>query len=151
MMRAFGVALMLLLAVPALPAMAVQPDEILPDPLLETRARAITSGLRCVVCRNESVDDSNAEIARDVRLIVRERIMAGDSDAEIRQFMVDRFGEFILLNPQVTGSNLILWVTGPVLLVVGLGIAVVAVRRRRPPAPPLSPEEEARLKALMDE
>ncbi|MFN4101099.1 MAG: cytochrome c-type biogenesis protein CcmH [Pararhodobacter sp.] len=147
-MRAFLLSLMLVIA---LPAMAVQPDEILPDPVQEARARAITAVLRCVVCRNESVDDSSAEIARDVRLIVRERIVAGDSDSEIRQFMVDRFGEFILLNPQATGSNLILWVTGPVLLVVGLGIAVVAVRRRRPPAPPLSAEEEARLKALLDE
>ena len=150
-MRALLFALSLLIAAPVLPALAVQPDEILPDPLMEARARAITSGLRCVVCRNESVDDSNAEIARDVRLIVRERIVAGDSDAEVRQFMVERFGEFILLNPQVTGSNLILWVTGPVLLVVGLGIAFVTIRRRRPPAPPLSAEEEARLKALLDE
>lgn len=117
-MRAFLLALLLVLP---MAAGAVQPDEILPDPAMEARARAITAELRCVVCRNESVDDSNAEIARDIRLMVRERLVAGDTDTEAVQYMVDRFGEYILLNPRPTGSNLILWVTGPALLVAGLG------------------------------
>ena len=141
--------LILILCLIASPLMAVQPDEILSDPALESRARAITATLRCVVCRNESVDDSNADIARDIRLIVRERLVAGDSDAEVVQFMVDRFGEFVLLAPRATGTNLILWITGPALLLAGLGIAFATTRRRTEPARPLSAEEEARLKELL--
>ena len=144
-------ALILSLSLLATPAWAVQPDEILADPALEARARAITSGLRCVVCRNESVDESNADIARDVRLIVRERIMAGDTDEQVVQFMVDRFGEYILLNPRASGSNLILWLAGPALLLAGLGIAATSLRRRATPAAPLSAEEEARLRELLKE
>ena len=140
-------ALMLL----ALPALAVQPDEVLADPALEARAREITAELRCVVCRNESVDDSNADIARDIRLMVRERLVAGDSNEEAIQFMVDRFGEFVLLNPRATGTNLILWITGPVLLVLGLGIAVFAIRRRKPNTETLNEAEEARLRQLLEE
>lgn len=132
------------------PVWAVQPDEMLADPALEARARAITAELRCVVCRNESVDDSSAEIARDIRLMVRERLVAGDSDAEAIQYMVDRFGEFVLLNPRATGSNLALWLAGPVLLVLGLGIAVVTNRRRRPAVAELSADEEARLRRLLE-
>ena len=147
MMRAALLALMLL----ATPAGAVQPDEILSDPALEARARAITATLRCVVCRNESVDDSNADIARDIRLIVRERIVAGDSDDEVIEFMVARFGEFILLTPRATGSNLILWIAGPALLLAGLGIAASALRRSRPAPEALSAEEEVRLRRLLDE
>ncbi|PWE30195.1 cytochrome C biogenesis protein CcdA [Pararhodobacter marinus] len=135
----------------ALPALAVQPDEILADPALEARAREITAELRCVVCRNESVDDSNADIARDIRLMVRERLVAGDTNEEAIQYMVDRFGEFVLLNPRATGANLILWVTGPVLLIVGLGIALVAIRRRKPGPEALSDAEEARLRQLLEE
>ncbi len=135
----------------ASPLFAVQPDEILADPALEARARGITAGLRCVVCRNESVDDSNAEIARDIRLMVRERLVAGDSDEEAVQYMVDRFGEFVLLTPRATGSNLILWVAGPALLLIGLGIAVTSIRRRRPTTDGLSAEEETRLRQLLDE
>lgn len=144
-------ALLIAFLAAALPALAVQPDEILADPALEARARAITAELRCVVCRNESVDDSNAEIARDIRLMVRERLVAGDSDAEAVQYMVDRFGEYVLLNPRVTGSNLILWISGPALLVAGLAIAFVTLRRKRPQAERLSPEEEARLAELLGE
>ncbi len=144
-------ALLLALLLAATPALAVQPDEILADPALESRARAITAGLRCVVCRNESVDDSNADIARDIRLMVRERLVAGDTDAEAVQYMVDRFGEFILLTPRADGSNLILWVSGPALLVLGLGLAWGAARRRKPGPEALSAEEEARLKALLDD
>ncbi len=147
MMRAILLALMLM----ATPLLAVQPDEILADPVLESRAREITAGLRCVVCRNESVDDSNADIARDIRLMVRERLVAGDSNDEVVQFMVDRFGEFVLLNPRATGSNLILWISGPALLLLGLGIAATTIRRRRPATAALSAAEEARLKQLLDE
>jgi cytochrome c-type biogenesis protein CcmH len=146
-MRAILVALMLL----ATPALAVQPDEILADPALEARAREITAELRCVVCRNESVDDSNAEIARDIRLMVRERLVAGDSNAETIEYMVDRFGEYILLNPRATGTNLVLWLSGPLLLMAGLGIATVTLRRRRPAATPLSDDEEARVTEILNE
>lgn len=136
----------------ALPAFAVEPDEILADPGLEARARALSAGLRCVVCRNESIDESNAEIARDMRIALRERLVAGDSDAEAVAFLVDRFGEYILLRPTRDGANLILWAAGPVLLVVGLGVAILALRRRAPPpAEPLSEAEKARLERLLDE
>ncbi len=145
-MRALLVALTLLMAAPAF---AVQPDEVLDDPVLESRARDISAGLRCVVCRNESIDDSNAEIARDMRLIVRERLLAGDSDSEVVQYLVDRFGEFVLLEPRRDGVNLILWVSGPVLLLLGLGVAVVALRRRPDPERPLSADEEARLREIL--
>lgn len=141
-----------LMPMSATPALAVQPDEILADPALEARARQITEGLRCVVCRNESVDDSNAEIARDIRLMVRERLVAGDTDAQVVQYMVDRFGEYILLNPRATGTNLLLWWAGPVLLLAGLGIAALAFRRRKTDnTAALSQEEEARLRKLLEE
>ena len=146
-MRALLFALLLIAA----PALAVQPDEMLADPVLEARAREITAGLRCVVCRNESVDDSNADIARDIRLMVRERLVAGDTDPQAVQYMVDRFGEYILLTPRADGSNLILWVSGPLLLALGLGLAWGAARRRKPGPEGLSAEEEARLKTLLDE
>ncbi len=144
-------ALLVILLLIATPVFAVQPDEILDDPALEARARVITADLRCVVCRNESVDDSNAEIARDIRLMVRERLVAGDSNAEAIQYMVDRYGEFILLNPRITGTNLLLWLAGPALLLTGLMVAVISLRRRRVPEEPLSEAEEARLAQLLDE
>jgi cytochrome c-type biogenesis protein CcmH len=134
---------------------AVQPDEILPDPALEARARAITKELRCVVCRSESIDESNAEIARDLRLLVRERIVAGDGDAEVLAFVVDRYGEYVLLRPPFTWRNATLWLSGPVLLLAGGAIAFGFVRRRgraEPSRPaPLSPEEEKRLAALLED
>jgi len=139
----------LVLLVLTLPALAVQPDEVLDDPALESRARGLSAGLRCVVCRNESIDESNAELARDMRIVLRERLVAGDSDAQAVQFLVDRYGEYILLNPTRDGTNLILWASAPVLLLAGLGVAVVALRRREPPPPPLTPEDEARLQALL--
>lgn len=143
-------ALVLLLAL-AGPAWAVQPDEVLADPALEARARALSAGLRCVVCRNETIDESNAEIARDMRLVLRERLLAGDTDAEAVQFLVDRYGEFVLLRPRAEGANLLLWAAGPLMLLAGLGLAVVAIRRRAPPPAPLTPEEEARLAQVLDE
>jgi cytochrome c-type biogenesis protein CcmH len=135
----------------ASPAPAVQPDEILADPALEARARAISAGLRCLVCRNESIDESNADLARDLRLLVRERLLAGDSDAEVVAFVVDRYGEYVLLRPTARGANLILWLAGPAMLAAALAIAGVYVARRRrapDPAAPLSPAEAARLAEL---
>lgn len=155
MLRAFLLALALLVApvsltvVLAPAAWAVEPDEILADPELESRARALSTGLRCVVCRNESIDESNAELARDMRLLVRERLVAGDSDAEVVQFLVDRYGEFVLLRPRRDGVNRVLWFAAPVLLGLGLGLAALALRRRAKPPAPLSPSEEARLREIM--
>jgi cytochrome c-type biogenesis protein CcmH len=144
-----GLILALVLAAPAL---AVQPDEILPDPGLEARARAITSELRCVVCQAESIDDSNADIARDLRLLVRERIVAGDTDKEVVDFVVARYGEFVLFRPPFNARNAALWLAGPALLLIGGGIAFAFIRRRsalpEPERPPLTPEEEARLRDL---
>lgn len=145
--------LVLILALLAGPAFAVQPDEILDDPALEARARELSKGLRCLVCRNENIDESNADLARDLRLAVRERLVAGDNDAEAMDYLVDRYGEYVLLKPTASGSNLILWLAGPAMLLAGLGVAAVALRRRPDPAPrdrDLSDEEEKRLATILD-
>ena len=140
----------------ALPVAAVQPDEILDDPKLEERAREISGGLRCLVCRNESIDDSNADLARDMRLLVRERLVAGDSNEEVVQYIVDRFGEYVLLTPQATGSNLVLWLAGPMMLIFGGAIGALYLRRRSQATPEadkdvLSQDETERLRKIMDE
>ena len=146
MIRAAVLALLLLAA----PAMAVEPYEMLADPQMEERARAISAELRCLVCQNQSIDDSDAPLARDLRLLVRERLKAGDSDSEVRDFLVARYGEFVLLRPTISGRNLLLWITPLLVLVVG---ALVAARRfRARPAPPgagLSPEEEQALAKVL--
>ncbi|MEL6220486.1 MAG: cytochrome c-type biogenesis protein [Pseudomonadota bacterium] len=142
----------LLVALLACPAAAVEPDEILSDPALESRAREISKEVRCLVCRNESIDDSGAELAKDLRLLVRERLTEGDSDAEVKQYLVDRYGEYVLLKPTLTAGNAALWLAGPVLFVLG-GIASVLYLRRRRRAPTeaaLSAEEEAALARLLD-
>jgi cytochrome c-type biogenesis protein CcmH len=149
MARLALVALIALAALAPAPALAVQPDEILADPALEARARAISKDIRCPVCQGESIDDSNAPISRDLRLIIRERLVAGDSDQEVIDFVVARYGEFVLFDPPKTGSNLILWLAGPVMLLMAGGIAVTAFRRRAVPETVLSPEEEARLRELL--
>ncbi len=133
------------------PAIAVEPDEILADPVMESRARDISKGLRCLVCRNENIDDSNAELARDLRLLVRERLVAGDSDQEVEDFVVDRYGEYVLLKPVLSLSNAMLWFAGPVLLIIGGWISVVFIRRRSTGAvvEGLSNEEQAKLDALL--
>lgn len=142
-------ALLLLLALSG-PALAVQPDEMLSDPALEARARQISAGLRCPVCRNENIDDSNAGIARDLRLLVRERLVAGDSDQEAVDFIVARYGEYVLLSPPARGTTILLWAAGPALLIVGGAGALLWVRRRKPATPAaLSEEERARLDALL--
>jgi cytochrome c-type biogenesis protein CcmH len=146
-------ALLLVLVLLAGPAFAVQPDEVLPNPAQEARARAISAGLRCLVCRNESIDESNADLARDLRLLVRERIVAGDSDDEVVAFLVDRYGEYVLLRPTASGANLILWIAGPAMLALGLLVGAAYVRRRRtaaePAAPALSEAEKSRLDEIL--
>lgn len=143
------IALMLLVT----PALAVQPDEILSDPVLEERARDLSKGLRCLVCRNESIDESNASLARDLRILLRERLVAGDSDQEAVDFIVDRYGEYVLLNPPASGSTWLLWGAGPLMLLLAAGLGYGYLRgRSRAPAPdqtPLSPEEQARLDEIL--
>jgi cytochrome c-type biogenesis protein CcmH len=132
------------------PALAVQPAEILPDAGLEARARAISQDIRCPVCQGESIDDSSAPISRDLRLIIRERLVAGDTDAEVIDYVVARYGEFVLFNPRVEGTNLILWLAGPALLLAGLAIAVAAQRRRKAlPEAAMTGAEEARLREIL--
>jgi cytochrome c-type biogenesis protein CcmH len=147
--------LILILALLASPLAAVQPDEVLDDPVLEERAREISEGLRCMVCRNESIDESNAPLARDMRLMVRERLVAGDSDEEVVQYVVERYGEYALLNPRATGANWILWLAAPAMLLVAALIAGLYLRGRARAKPPaddrLSADEEARLKALLED
>ena len=143
------VVLMALASLAPAPVLAVQPDEILADPALEARARAISKNIRCPVCQGEAIDDSNAPISRDLRLIIRERLVAGDSDQEVIDFLVARYGEFVLFNPPKTGSNLILWFAGPVMLLLAGGVVYGAYRRKETPEEALSAEEEARLKELL--
>jgi len=147
--------LILALCVIAVPVWAVQPDEILDDPALEERARDISAGLRCLVCRNESIDDSNAELARDLRLLVRERLVAGDSNEEVVDFVVDRYGEYVLLKPRTGGSNLLLWMAGPIMLGTGLVVAGLYLRSRaRTPeraVARLSEAEERRLREILED
>jgi cytochrome c-type biogenesis protein CcmH len=152
-LRSFALVAALVILPVAAPA--VQPDEVLPDPALESRAREISDGLRCLVCRNENIDESNAGLARDMRLLVRERVMEGDSNEEVVDFIVDRYGEYVLLNPTVRGSNLILWLAGPAMFVLALGIGWVYLRSRQTSdadaAPDLSQDEADRLKKILGE
>ena len=135
------------------PAYAVQPDEIMADPVKEARARELSRELRCMVCQNQSIDDSEAPLARDLRLLVRERISAGDSDAQVIDFLVARYGEFVLLKPRLEPHTLLLWLLPPLVLGGG-GLALWLHSRRLRPAVveapvTLTPDEEARLSALM--
>ncbi|AWD20755.1 cytochrome c-type biogenesis protein [Pseudogemmobacter blasticus] len=142
-------AALLALLLAATPALAVQPDEMLADPVLEARARDISRQIRCPVCQGESIDDSNAAISRDLRIIIRERLTAGDSDEQVIDFLVDRYGEFVLFNPRVSGSNLILWLAGPAMLLVAGGIAFATFRRKPTPEDGLSADEQARLEEIL--
>lgn len=130
-------------------ARAVEPGEVLSDPALEERARALSSELRCMVCQNESIDNSNAELAHDLRVLVRERLKAGDSDEEVLDFVVARYGEFVLLKPRFSARNAFLWATPFIVLVGGAAIAWGTFGRRRRQTAALSPEEEARLRGLL--
>ncbi len=135
-------------------AFAVQPDEVLNDPVLETRARDISAELRCMVCQNQSIDDSDAPLARDLRVLVRERLVAGDSDQEVMSYLVARYGEFVLLKPRFAPHTLLLWAGGPMALIGGAVVAFLAWRRRQsaPDAAkplPLTAEEKAELARLL--
>lgn len=145
--------LVVVLSLLASPAWAVQPDEILDDPVLEARARTLSGELRCLVCRNESIDDSNAPLARDLRLLVRERLVEGDSDHEVLAFVVSRYGEYVLLRPLPTGTNLLLYLSGPLMLIIAGGVAFAYLRRRSSEAagavPDLSDEERKRLAEIL--
>ncbi len=144
---------LLLILMLATPVLAVQPDEILDDPVLEARARVISKVLRCLVCRNENIDDSNAELARDLRLLVRERLVAGDTNQEVEDFVVDRYGEFILLMPVFNLSNAMLWFAGPILIIVGGRISLVFIRRRSAGSAlseSLTDEEQKKLDAVLN-
>lgn len=149
--RTLGLALMALtlLAVPA--GAALDPSEVLEDPALEARARGLSAELRCMVCQNQSIDDSNAELARDLRVLVRERILAGDSDAEVIDYVVSRYGEFVLLRPPFSMRNAALWAS-PVLLILGGGgfIFFATRNRRRQEVAKLSEEEDRKLKELLE-
>ena len=146
----FSVAVCILLAGPA---KAMQPDDVLADPALEARARVISEGLRCLVCQNQSIDDSEAPLAKDLRLLVRERIKAGDSDQEVVDFIVARYGEFVLLKPRFEPRTLLLWFATPAVFLLALLLIALAYRRwKTAPEQPaaLSVNEQQRLKNLLD-
>jgi cytochrome c-type biogenesis protein CcmH len=135
------------------PSVAVEPDEILADPTLEARARAISAELRCLVCQNQSIDDSGAPLARDLRLLVRDRLKAGDSDQQVMQYVVHRYGKFVLLKPPFDAQTLLLWLA-PLLVLAGAGLVILRRGLRAGSAQPsaatsLTPAEEARLRALL--
>jgi cytochrome c-type biogenesis protein CcmH len=135
------------------PALAVQPDEILPDPKLEARARALSAGLRCLVCQNQSIDDSDAPLARDLRLLIRERLLAGDDDRAVESFIVDRYGEFVLLKPRLAMKTMVLW-AGPFLVLL-IASLFMLTRHRKAQAgdaeAPLSGDEKAAFGRLIKE
>jgi cytochrome c-type biogenesis protein CcmH len=141
---------LLLVLLMNLPALAVRPDEMLADPALEARARAISRDLRCLVCQNESIDDSDADLAHDLRVIVRERLKAGDTDEQAVDYIVARYGEYVLLTPRFEPRTLLLWLAAPTLLAVGGAAILYAARRKREQAltPPLSEEERQAIERL---
>jgi cytochrome c-type biogenesis protein CcmH len=150
-----GICALLLFAAPAL---AVAPDEILKDPALEARARAVSKDLRCLVCQNQSIDDSDAELARDLRVLVRERIMSGDSNEDVIAYVVSRYGDFVLLNPPLKLKTYVLWFGPAALIIFGIILMVLFYRRARSPeraaqsaAPALSEAEKQKLARLLDE
>ena len=147
-MRPLRFALLVALALASAPALAVQPDEVMKDPVLEARARALSAELRCLVCQNQSIDDSEALLARDIRILIRQRIEKGESNDAVRAYLVSRYGDFILLRPRFKLETLLLWLSPPLTLCAGL--AAVLLARRRAPAltPGLSAQEEARFAAL---
>lgn len=146
--------LVMILMLLATPLAAVEPDEVLSDPVLEQRARELSKGLRCLVCRNESIDESNASLAKDLRILLRDRLVEGDSDAEAVDFIVARYGEYVLLNPTRGGANWILWGAGPLMLLLAGAAGVAYVRgRSRAKAPQdegLSADEAAQLRDILN-
>ncbi len=134
-------------------SLAVQPDEVLKDPTLEARARDLSRELRCMVCQNQSIDDSEAPLARDLRLLVRERLTKGDSDRQVLDFLVARYGEFVLLKPRLEWQTLLLWGLPPAVLLIGIVALFVQIRRRNSAVaelPPLTAEERRKLSTLVD-
>ena len=133
----------------------VEPSEVLDDPILEERARDISKDLRCLVCQNESIDDSEAILAKDLRVLVRERLLAGDSNDQVLQFIVDRYGEFALLRPKSNGSNLILWFSGPVMFLIALIISFLFIKSNinssRASFKSLTNDEKSELKKIVNE
>ena len=153
MTRIFLLAFILVLSAPVFSWAVVQPDEMLQNPVLEARARTLSQQLRCMVCQNESIDESDAPLAHDLRVLVRERLQAGDSDAQVLDFLVARYGEFVLLKPQLSWRTAMLWGLPPGLLLIGITLLVVAAARRRgraqEPPPNLTAAEQARLKKIL--
>ncbi|WP_395666428.1 cytochrome c-type biogenesis protein CcmH [Methylocella sp.] len=152
MRRLFAPAFVALLILAPLSARAVEPDEILADRTLEARARALSAELRCMVCQNESIDESHAPLARDLRLLVREKLQAGDSDAAIRDYLVRRYGDFILLRPPLRAGTLALWGAPAAILLLGGAFVFLHLRRRAAvtAAPPLSAAETQELQSLLE-
>jgi len=150
-MRWLRLVLLVVFAALAAPSFAVQPDELMKDPALEARARALSAELRCMVCQNQSIDDSDAPLARDIRILIRQRIAEGESNDAVRSYLVSRYGDFILLKPPLKLETLLLWLSAPLTLCAGVA-AVLLARRRTPAATQdLSAEEEAQLAALTGE
>lgn len=146
--RLQAIALAAFVALQTAAAWAVTPDEVLSDPALEARAREISAGLRCMICQNQSIDESDAALAKDLRVLVRERLKAGDSDGEVIDYVVSRYGEFVLLKPRFSWRNAALWATPAVLLLAGGAYMLVAARRSRDPSAEtagLTDEERAAL------
>ena len=147
--------LVMILMLFAAPVWAVQPNEVLDDPVLEQRARDISKDLRCLVCRNENIDDSNAQLAMELRILVRERLVEGDSNEEAVTYIVDRYGEYVLLRPKTSGSNIVLWLAGPIMLLLSLVVALFYLRGRSLASASrdqdLSDEEKTRLDKILDE
>lgn len=150
MIRSLVVALLLLFS--TVPAMAVLPDEILSDPVLEERARNLSAQLRCMVCQNQSIDDSNAELARDLRVLVRDRLVSGDSDQDVIAYVVSRYGEFVLLKPRFSARTLLLWGAPILLTLAGVTSLLVFARRRNalPTQQKLSSSEEEKIRSLLE-
>ena len=144
-MKTLRAALVLALVLAAGAARAVRPDEVMKDPALEARARDLSSQLRCMVCQNESIDDSDAPLAHDIRVLIRDRIAKGESNDAVRDFLVSRYGDFILLKPPFKPETLLLWLSAPLTLALGALAIWAAMRRPREPTPALSAEEEERL------
>ena len=138
----------------AVPSFAVEPDEILPDPILEKQAREISSVLRCLVCQNESIDESSASLARDLRILVRERLLLGETNDQVLEFIVSRYGEYVLLKPKISGINLVLWLIGPLCLLFSVFLSGLYIRNKNrvnkiETSSPLSDKERSRFEEIM--
>jgi cytochrome c-type biogenesis protein CcmH len=159
MFRSVVASIILLFGLFAGQGFAVTPDEVLKDPALEARARVLSAELRCMVCQNQSIDDSDAPLAKDLRVLVRERLVAGDTDSEVIDYLVSRYGEFVLLKPRFAWHTMVLWAAGPFALIAGLIAIFLALRRRvadderitQTPQVRLSGDEEQKLKSLLED